>query len=143
MGGCMLTDDELKRLEAELVDEVKGRLEARIDAGEATAEGAKRDPFTEFGVTDGAATRAVEAYVKVVHKPNGDGAVAFTLAFGWGEMAAMRRVKLALSDPRARGRALEVVEALEAGASIEAALTAPQPPESDCGAVVIPLRCPE
>jgi len=55
-------------------------------------------------------------------------------------MEALRRVKLALSDPRARGRALEVVEALERGASIEAALAFPERPDGHDGATVVPLR---
>ena len=137
-----LTVEELAALEAQLVDKATDHLAARLESGETTEARVKGDLCAAFGMTDGAMLRAVHAYAGVLPDPRGVGLLPFVLAHGWGEMAAMRRVKLALSDPRARGRALEVVEALEAGASIEAALTAPQPPESDCGAVVIPL-CPK
>ena len=127
----MITNDDLEAIGGLVGGVLKRLAERGCDVTE---------PYEAIGITRAAHLRGVIAYAKAVEAPSEAHAMAFSVPHAWGEMSALRRVKLALSDPRARGRALEVVAALEAGASVEAALTAPQRPESDCGAVVIPLR---
>lgn len=137
----MVTNDDLAAL-GNMMEIARDRLAERMARGEIAETEARRDPSGCFGVTHGALDRGVLAYARTVYHPSEEGGIIFAMVHAWGEAEAMRRVKVAVSDPRARGRELGVVAALEGGASIEAALTPPERPQEDCG-VVIQLRRPE
>lgn len=74
----------------------------------------------------------------------GDAGVCFALIHALGEVATLRRVATALSDPRARGREVEVVKGLADGHDVERALrqaSKPKPPPDDPGGSnIIPLH---
>lgn len=67
--------------------------------------------------------------------------VYFALAHGLGDGAALRRAKTAISDPRAKGREVEILDALIAGKTIEDALQLKPTKETKSPSdVVIPFR---
>jgi hypothetical protein len=65
----------------------------------------------------------------------------FALVYAYGEQAAHYRAKMALTDPRSKGRELAVLDALTRGLDVEAAIIAanlkpPAPLEQSDGNVV-------
>lgn len=99
-----------------------------------------------IGITWGGVNRGVLAATPMVFQPppgspEEAAATAFALAFARGEADALRRVKIALSSTKARGRELDVVDRLMAGSNVIDALTAPAGAEErERSAVVVPLR---
>jgi hypothetical protein len=73
---------------------------------------------------------------------DGDAGITFSLIHALGETATLRRVKLALTDPRSRGKEVAVMEALTDGLEVEEAIQrANRPPPGDPGGSnVIPLH---
>lgn len=79
-----------------------------------------------LGVTPGAFSRAGLYFTRHVSSADADiengAANAFLLSWCLGEREAMRMIMAAITSPGAKGREVEVVEALMKGASIEEAL---------------------
>ncbi|WP_334150365.1 hypothetical protein [Hyphomicrobium sp.] len=93
-----------------------------------------------LGVTDAAIRRAVFAAARDFDIGE-NLRMLFCIPYAMGDGAALGRAKLAVSDPRAKGREVAVLDALIAGADIEDALRRPVSPDgASSGAVVVPFR---
>jgi len=91
-----------------------------------------------LGVTDAAFQRAVLAAAKFFGIGQSDMLMMFAVAHGMGDGNALRRARLALTDPRANGREVAVLDALIAGGSVEDALR--QPTARKRANAVVPFR---
>lgn len=128
-----------------LKEQLRGAIEQ--EAARLIVEGGGPCTFT-LATTNGAIQRGALAYENDwggdPKDLDGDAGIAFSLIHALGETAAMRRVKLALTDPRSRGREIAVIEALTDGADIETAITLakrpPSEPDPGDGGNVVPLR---
>lgn len=94
-----------------------------------------------LGVTDAALFRAVIAAARDFDIGGGSAnlRMLFCVPYAMGDGAALRRAKLAISDPRAKGREIEVLDALIAGADLEDALRRPVSPPDEQPSV-LPFR---
>lgn len=91
-----------------------------------------------LGISDAAFRRAVIAAARDFSIGQGDMLMLFCVPHALGDSAALRRARLALTDPRANGREVAVLDALIAGTDMEDALRRPAaaaPPQ----AVVVPF----
>lgn len=118
----------------------------RDEAARLVAEGPGPYSF-KITVSQGAIRRGAAAYEQEWGGDpdvlGGDAGVCFALIHALGEVATLRRVATALSDPRARGREVEVVKWLADGHDVERALrqaSKPKPPPGPGGSNIIPLH---
>lgn len=104
----------------------------------------KRKMYEALRINDAATRRAALAGFTEFGMGEGDAiGVLFCFAHAMGDGAALRRARLALTDPRAKGREVEVIDALIAGADIEGALRQAATPEgASSDAAVVPFRRP-
>lgn len=117
------------------------RLRERL-AREASDTG-EDDPaalLEALGVTDAAFNRAVIVAAKQFAFGKGELLMLFSVAHAIGEGAGLRRAKLTISDPRAKGREVEVIDALIAGDDIEDALRRLAPTQGAADGAVVPFR---
>lgn len=101
-----------------------------------------------IATTNGALRRGAFAFENEwggsVEDLGGDAGLCFSLIHALGETAALRRVKLALTDPRSKGKEIAVMEALVDGLEVEDAIARansppPDPPAPNEGNV-LPFR---
>lgn len=128
-------------LKSQLHDAIEHEAERLV------AEGPGPYTFT-IATTNGALRRGAFAFEQDwgghVDDANGNAGICFSLIHALGETAALRRVKIALTDPRSRGREVAVIEALTDGLEVEEAIQRanrppPDPPAPD-GGNVVPFR---
>ncbi len=125
----------------------RDRLLNRIEAEATTPDPAAivDQTMKALAITDAAMRRGVLAgHIEFSMSEDDPLATMFATAFAMGEGAALRRAKTALSDPRAKGRELDVLDRLIAGDEIEAAVRPAsrpaQPARDKAGAKVIPFK---
>ncbi|MFG1418916.1 hypothetical protein V5F38_12190 [Xanthobacter sp. V0B-10] len=128
----LLGREDMSALEPVLWDATVRQMADRVASGELSGT---VNVFEAMGVTEGATKRAVRVFAECVERPSEEAVFPFAVAFSWGEAEAMRRVSMALSDPRARSREREVVAGLTSGLDIEEALQQAARPEPEAGVV--------
>lgn len=118
----------------------------RDEAARLVAEGPGPYSF-KITVSQGAIRRGAAAYEQEwgghVDDANGDAGIVFSLTYALGETATLRRVKLALTDPRSKGKEVAVMEALTDGLEVEEAIqraNRPPPDHEPEDGNIIPFR---
>lgn len=93
-----------------------------------------------LGISDAAFQRAVIAAARDFYIGGKDDnlLMLFCVPHALGDGAALRRAKLAISDPRAKGREVDVLDAMIKGESVEDALR--QPTARETANAVVPFR---
>lgn len=107
------------------------------------------DTMKAYGLTEASFVRAMHEWISWAKVPAGsdlsDDGMLFVWSHSIGEASALKRVQIALSDPRARGVEQAVIEHLADGLEIEDALrkanagSAPTGKSED-GGTVVPFR---
>lgn len=125
-----------------IASDLRGRIQGRII--EVLTE-AKALGFDEVSVAinDAAIRRGCDTYLCEIdaNDRGSDLSIMFALAYAFGDVGSLRRVKLALTDPRSKAREIDVLDGLIGGLSMEDAIrrAASAPPADAPASKIVPF----